>query len=224
MEDLVLTIPTQDGAFIETLAQRMGWTMRRRAQHVRRTAAIPGRREAAMLFVQNLSVRGGQPVPAGDHLYDIPSPAFSGVTISAAYTGAEAIATAFTDASVKTGCVDFIGTYSPVTLPGGDQTKLYLGAQNTLYWPSADMPVNACRAYFQLHDLDTSTIRAFNLSFGDGSEDTGIGHTEDDGEYQSSTEITEKAGAWYSLDGRKLNGKPTKKGLYIHGGRKFVVP
>jgi hypothetical protein len=30
MEDLVLTIPTQDGAFIETLAQRMGWTMRRR--------------------------------------------------------------------------------------------------------------------------------------------------------------------------------------------------
>ena len=27
MEDLVLTIPTQDGAFIETLAQRMGWTM-----------------------------------------------------------------------------------------------------------------------------------------------------------------------------------------------------
>ncbi|MBR6190319.1 MAG: hypothetical protein IKQ59_15440 [Prevotella sp.] len=136
----------------------------------------------------------------------------------------QAIATALTDASVKTGCVDFIGTYSPVTLPGGDQTKLYLGAQNTLYWPSADMPVNACRAYFQLHDLDTSTIRAFNLSFGDGSEDTGIGHTEDDGEYQSSTEITEKAGAWYSLDGRKLNGKPTKKGLYIHGGRKFVVP
>ena len=136
----------------------------------------------------------------------------------------QAIATALTDASVKTGCVDFIGTYSPVTLPGGDQTKLYLGAQNTLYWPSADMPVNACRAYFQLHDLDTSTIRTFNLSFGDGSEDTGIGHTEDDGEYQSSTEITEKAGAWYSLDGRKLNGKPTKKGLYIHGGRKFVVP
>ena len=35
MEDLVLTIPTQDGAFIETLAQRMGWTMRRRTQRVR---------------------------------------------------------------------------------------------------------------------------------------------------------------------------------------------
>ena len=29
MEDLVLSIPIQDSAFIETLAARMGWTMRR---------------------------------------------------------------------------------------------------------------------------------------------------------------------------------------------------
>ena len=28
---------------------------------------------------------------------------------------------------------------------------------------------------------------------------------------------------WYSLDGRKLQGKPTKKGLYIVNGRKVVV-
>ena len=70
MEDLVLTIPTQDGAFIETLAQRMGWTMRRRTQRVRRTATTPNRREAAMLFVQNLSVRGGQPVPADERGMD----------------------------------------------------------------------------------------------------------------------------------------------------------
>jgi hypothetical protein len=66
MEDLILTIPTQDGAFIETLAQRMGWTMRRRTQRVHRTATTPNKREAAMLFVQNLSVRGGQPVPADE--------------------------------------------------------------------------------------------------------------------------------------------------------------
>ena len=29
--------------------------------------------------------------------------------------------------------------------------------------------------------------------------------------------------AWYSLDGRKLDSKPTKKGLYINGGRKVVI-
>ena len=36
MEDLVLSIPTQDSAFIETLAARMGWTMRRRRTSVER--------------------------------------------------------------------------------------------------------------------------------------------------------------------------------------------
>ncbi len=36
MEDLVLSIPIQDAAFIETLAKRMGWTMRRRRTSVER--------------------------------------------------------------------------------------------------------------------------------------------------------------------------------------------
>ena len=36
MEELVLSIPTQDAAFIEALAQRMGWTMRRRRTSVER--------------------------------------------------------------------------------------------------------------------------------------------------------------------------------------------
>ena len=31
------------------------------------------------------------------------------------------------------------------------------------------------------------------------------------------------AGAWFSLDGRKLQGKPTEKGLYIVNGRKVVM-
>ena len=39
MEDLVLTIPQQDAALIETLAQRMGWKMRRRTHSARRTVA-----------------------------------------------------------------------------------------------------------------------------------------------------------------------------------------
>ena len=27
---------------------------------------------------------------------------------------------------------------------------------------------------------------------------------------------------WYSLDGRKLSGKPKKKGLYIHKGKSII--
>ena len=35
--------------------------------------------------------------------------------------------------------------------------------------------------------------------------------------------INDKAGEWYSLDGRKMSGKPTKKGVYINDGKKVVV-
>ena len=36
MEDFVLSIPIQDKALVETLAQRMGWTMRNRRTSVER--------------------------------------------------------------------------------------------------------------------------------------------------------------------------------------------
>lgn len=36
MEEFVLSIPTQDSAFIKTLAARMGWTMRKRPTSVER--------------------------------------------------------------------------------------------------------------------------------------------------------------------------------------------
>ena len=32
-----------------------------------------------------------------------------------------------------------------------------------------------------------------------------------------------KDNTWYTLDGRKLDGKPTKKGLYIVNGKKRVI-
>ena len=35
--------------------------------------------------------------------------------------------------------------------------------------------------------------------------------------------LSEGEGVWYTLDGRKLNGKPTAKGIYIYNGNKRVV-
>lgn len=29
--------------------------------------------------------------------------------------------------------------------------------------------------------------------------------------------------AWYSLDGRRLSGKPAVRGIYINNGRKIVI-
>ena len=36
-------------------------------------------------------------------------------------------------------------------------------------------------------------------------------------------ESHELSGAWYSLDGRKLSGKPSVKGIYVRNGRKFII-
>ena len=47
-----------------------------------------------------------------------------------------------------------------------------------------------------------------------GSEPSAIG----------SIEVSaEEKGLWYSLDGKRLSGKPTKKGIYVRNGRKVVV-
>ena len=143
---------------------------------------------------------------------DIANPIFRDVTISNASN------------PVETDVVDFVGTYNPVDIgEEGDNTKLYLGKGNTLYYPSKAMTINPFRAYFQLKgDLTagdlTSTesgqgIKAFHLNFGE--EGTGIREME---------EVRVKMeDAWFSLSGRCLLDKPTAKGLYIHNGRKVLI-
>ena len=36
-------------------------------------------------------------------------------------------------------------------------------------------------------------------------------------------EMTFDSEAWYTLDGVRLSGKPSKKGLYINNGKKVIV-
>ena len=142
---------------------------------------------------------------------DIANPVFTGVTISNATANAE------------TDYVDFVGCYSPVNIYTDKKTNLYLGADNTLYYPTASgFKVNACRGYFQLKQgltagSQSAGARAFVLNFGDDSNATGIISVYDSGFTVNGSD------AWYSLDGCRLNGKPTAKGIYINNGRKVVI-
>ena len=145
----------------------------------------------------------------GKHLTNVVSPTFSGVTVSTA---------APASVSSTDGTVTFVGSYSPVDLTANDKTVLYLGGANTLYWPSADMTIGSCRALFRLGGGAHAKVRAFNLSFGD--EATGIVSISADA---ADSKDSEDAAAWYSLDGVKLNGKPTQKGIYINNGYKIVI-
>jgi hypothetical protein len=71
--------------------------------------------------------------------------------------------------------------------------------------------VPARKAFLALNG-ETAKAREFTMVFDDA---TGI-HSIDNGQLIMDNE----ADAWYSLDGRRLSGKPTQKGLYIHNGRK----
>ena len=42
-------------------------------------------------------------------------------------------------------------------------------------------------------------------------------------EMRSEKDESVKGSTWYSLDGRRLSGKPAKQGLYIRNGRKTVI-
>ena len=141
---------------------------------------------------------------------NIVNPIFEGVTISST-------AATETDGS---DWVDFVGTFSPITLEADDRNVLYLGADNTLYYPSADMTVGSCRAVFKLNGITAGDLaqqaRAIVLNFGDDEETTGISSL-------TPTPSPKGEGSWYDLQGRKLSGKPTQHGIYINNGNKVVI-
>ncbi|MBQ4392218.1 MAG: InlB B-repeat-containing protein [Prevotella sp.] len=136
---------------------------------------------------------------------NIENPVFEGVTVS----------NATNDATVE-GVLTFTGTYAPVTIAdGGDNTKLYLGNGNKLYYPNAAMTIGCQRAYFQLAPGEpASPVRAFVLNFGD--EYTGIKN----GQWSMDNGQSE---TWLTIDGCKLDGKPTQRGIYINNGKKVVI-
>lgn len=164
--------------------------------------------ESGVLTLNFVGVGEGSTIAAGTPFIvkwtdeDVTNPVFSGVTIS----GTAASSVTSTD-----GTVSFRGSYSPVTLAANDRSKLYLSAENKLYWPSVDKTIGACRAYFEMSGGQEA--RTIVLNFGD--ETSSI--------HNARCTMHNEAGAWYDLQGRRLVGKPTKAGLYIHGGNKVVV-
>ena len=124
---------------------------------------------------------------------------------------------------VETSYVNFIPTLGKtlVTGPAGNESStdavLFLAANNTLKNPTVvndpeqqSSYLKGFRAYFQLKDA--SNARSITLNI-DG-ESTGITTTD-------FTDSTDKAGAVYDLQGRKVNA--AQKGVYIQNGRKVVI-
>ena len=74
---------------------------------------------------------------------------------------------------------------------------------------------------FTLGNSNQFTIRTANVMGGLGEASNGIGTTGITSVHGAGLLLHE--GAWYSLDGRQLVGKPAAKGVYIHNGEKVIV-
>ena len=136
------------------------------------------------------------------------NPAFSSVTIDKTMH----------DVATNDSKVTFKGSYDYQSFDAEDKDILFLGAGSTLYYPQDGASIGAFRASFQLNQTvggqgEDTDVKAFVLNFGDGttavtapiSRETGV------------------EGEAYTLDGRKLNGKPAQKGIYIINGKKVSV-
>ena len=117
------------------------------------------------------------------------------------------------------GRVQFVGTYAPKLLLGNNDGNLYMGADDDIRVPNENMNLDAFLAYFLL-DLGNglgmpgpAKVKQAVINV-DGEVITKI--------FDIHNEQQAKEG-WYSLDGRKLNSRPTAKGIYINNGRKIVI-
>ena len=162
-------------------------------------------------FTDATSIEAGKPyIVKWESGEDIYVPLFEGVTI-----------TNCDPTDIETDIVDFVGTYDQISFGWDEENHsvLLMGGNSKLFYPDGQGStwLNACRGYFRLHEgyvagdpADPSSGIKFVLNFDEDA--TGIENTEfiiDDG--------------WFTLDGRKIEGRPTVPGVYINNGRKVLV-
>ena len=103
-------------------------------------------------------------------------------------------------------------TYYVLSKPAGKELGFYkLAKQN-----SNSEPINlgAHKAYLEVASVNNAP--AFFGFGGSGENTTAINEHE-------SHVSNDFSGDYYTLDGRKLQGKPTQKGIYVRNGRKIII-
>lgn len=117
--------------------------------------------------------------------------------------------------------IQFFGMEVPYHIEEEDKSILYMGSDDKLYYPNAPMTIKPFRAFFILLDYVAGEpqndgamgISNFIINYNDDTLPTGI----------SNTAVGYEANAWYDLSGRRLEGKPSAKGIYINNNRKVTI-
>ena len=109
----------------------------------------------------------------------------------------------------------FKGTTSETTIPASTASaNNYALNGKEFVWVKNAISIAANKAWLEVSNNDAAGARTINIVFG---ETTGLSE-----ELRVKSEEFATA-TWYTLDGRKLQGIPTKKGVYIKDGKKVVV-
>ena len=92
-----------------------------------------------------------------------------------------------------------------------EPSEYYILYNNTFHElePDDDTSVSPCKAV--LRKSNPAMARILSI------------HNESVGIYTIYNDSLSEEGKWFSLDGRRLNGKPTAKGIYIHNGKKTFI-
>lgn len=115
----------------------------------------------------------------------------------------------------KGGLIDFVATLGLTTPSADKENILFVGANNALLHPSDNgQKIKGFRAYFELKG-EAQNAQSFGIDLNEGGE-TGISSIEN-GELKIENE------SWHTIDGKRINGKPTQKGVYIMNGKKTVL-
>ena len=120
--------------------------------------------------------------------------------------------------------IQFLGFPYPMDYEADYRYMLYMNNDNHFDYPKEDMIINSFHAHFLFTGEismgtpddtsgDNGIIRNIVMSFDD--ETTGIDASLKDNEPQTDD-------YYYSIDGQRLQGKPTKKGIYIYKGKKVI--
>ena len=140
---------------------------------------------------------------------NIENPVFNGVTVENEDPNGQKVIS-------KDEKVSFRGTYDFTTYADSDNTILFLGGENKLFYPQNGASIGAFRAYFQLNGITAADINPNNVKmyFGDGTETSII-------DARGKMEDERGDGQIYNIAGQRLN-KP-QRGINIVNGKKIVI-
>ena len=122
--------------------------------------------------------------------------------------------TAATATPTTTDYVNFIPTLGKTAVDGDVNNILILNTSGTLVHPSVVGNMKGFRGYFLMHDAPAGA-REFIMNFGEG-ETTGI-------QPIRMENGTIPAEGTYDLSGRRIQGQPKQKGIYIQNGKKVAI-